>query len=1325
MAYLALNFLGGFEVTIDAEPITAFGADKARALLAFLAVESSLPHRRDKLSAMFWPDLPAKRAAHNLSQTLLRLRKALQEKKNALSPTFLLVAAQGIQFNMYSDYHLDVLRFRELLNLCHQHNHSDPASCGVCAQWLSQAAELYRGDLLTGFFVPDSVPFEEWRLIRQEELHQQAMETLNRLAAYHDQRGEYDRVQAYARRQIALEPWREEAHMQLMRAGALSGQTAVALKQYEQYRQTLADELGIMPAADVTALYEQIRSGKMVQPSVPQSGGGETVWLSSQGERRQVTTLACSLGVEDEPEDIQDRLIFCEQQCEGVFHRFGGRRLPRRGNVCLVYFGYPQAYEDAAHRAVYAGLTLSDVLENNKSVRIGIHTGVAVVGKKRGPRWQDRDLVGAAIEIAQGCQRLAGPGEVVITKNTQRLVQGSFDLQPLGSQIAGGSGQPMQVYQVCGEGNLQNRLDWLAQTQRLTALTGREEEMSRLRTCRDRVLQGQGQAVFLCGEPGIGKSRLIWELETSMPTTGISPGGRTGSRPSVLWLSSRCLPHYQNTSLYPMVGLLEQLVGFQPEDSVEVRREKLVGMLAGYKLDHETAVWLFSLLLGLPTGDPVPETITKAQREQMRLLFMALLQKRAAEQLLVVVIEDLQWSDPSTVEWLGQSFAALAAVPCLTLLTARTDFNPTWLSRDDLQPNMLQLSLKPLRPEQARQMVADLVGESTLDEAVYHDIVSKTDGVPLFVEELTKALLEHAVYRDKANKPAKIPITLLDLLAARLDHLGAAKETAQWAAVLGREFSYQILQACTSYDEQRLQSDLVKLIEAELVSPIDRKPNVKASGRYTFKHALMQETAYASLLKRTRQLYHLHIAEVLETRFPKIAETRPEILAEHFTNAGISVRAADFWLRAGERAAAHGATLEARTCFDRALEGIEPADNERRWQALLGREQVLDARGERAEQEADLRTLLTLAEAFDDDARRFQVYMRQTSYAAVKGDYHAALPLAETAVTAARQTGNVVFTLRALAYKTQALLFVGEMNQARQCVEEILACVENLENNSVPALALTVAAQYYMETGDLARAAKFQSLSAEAVRLTGNYIQEAAIRGNLGLIYAMLGLYTQARTTLEAGEERAKEIGDRRLYASIMCHLGYVHDRSGDKVLARKVGEQALKALAGLGDAYGEANSLTYLGHLLEEAGELTLAAKYLAQARASYAGLGLEADKFEAQALEARVALALGQHETAEQLTTEVWHYLSEHGSEGFSWPSLVYVCVADVLAVSPILNISLHEVIEAGYRDLMERAEKISDADWRRSFLESVAENKSILEQWEKMWQEDSLRV
>ncbi len=1355
MAHLSLSFLGGFEATFDAEPITSFGADKARALLAFLAIEASRPHRRAMLSAMFWPDLPEKKAAHNLSQNLLRIRQALRENIPNTHPPFLLATPQDVQFNIHGDCQLDVTRFRELLNLCTQHHHTDATNCGVCIQWLGQAAEIYRGDLLAGLLVPDSYAFEEWRLVQQEALRQQALETLRRLAAYYEQRGEFERVGDYARRQIALEAWNEEAHLQLMRALVQSGQTSAALRQYEIHRRTLVEELGIKPSIDITKFYEQIRSKGEAGPIAVQPGEGSAIWLPSEGERRQITTLVCSHGPVGDFDEAQEQIAFCERHCKVIFNRFNGWRAPRQGGACLVYFGYPQAFEDAARRAVHSGLAVIEALKGSGNVRIGVHTGPVMVGERRGRRWQDRDLVGAGVEIARDCQSQAGPGEMLITEDTRRLVQEFFDFQARGTPAVGVARQTIQVYRVRQESHAQSRLDWLAQTQRLTAFTGREAVLARLEAIREEAFQGKGQVVLLSGEPGIGKSRLTLELKKSMPIAGALTASTPGQPPLALWFDSQCLPHYQNTSLYPVIGLLEGLLGFEASDSSDVRREKLNGMLARYRLNRPAAVWLLSLLLGLLSEAPAPETITKDQREQIRQIFIALVQKRAAEQPLVLVIEDLQWSDPSTVDWLGLSIGPFSAAPCLTVLTARPGFHPAWMpdqvipgsqgsaarrpgmrkaknerrANHNLHPGLLVLYLDPLGAEQAGQMLDDLAGESRLDEETRRYIITQTDGIPLFIEELTKTLLERVVFQDKTNTGSEIPTTLLDSLVARLDNLEAAKETAQWAAVLGREFYDQILQACVPYDEQRLQDDLARLIEAELVSPVHTTPQelwpdllvvpaAKRSRRYAFKHALVLDAAYALMPKRTRQAYHRRVAEVLETRFAQIAETQPEVLAEHYANAGLRSQAVDCWLRAGKRATAQGATLEASIFFDRAIAGIEVADNERRWQALEGRETALCFRGEREAQKADIAALLELAETLADETRRAQAQIRQARYASSQADYQEQLKAADAAIDAAGRAGATTLEVEALAYKVTALMRLGERVALPHTVERILAQTQKIDDDHIRAYAFAAVALYSFEAGDLTRAVQFLTQSLEAAgNSRGRHLElESQYYGHLGFTYAQLGLYEQARQALETGLNLANLMGLGRYQAYHQINLGFVCWRMGDLNTAIQMEGQALKEYTATGERFGQAVCQAYLGCILKEAGDPTNAAKYLAKARAGFAELGVEPDAYEAQAAEARVASVQGQQEAARRLAKEVWDYLCEHGTEGLSSPAQVYICLADVLEAVEIPGIVLGEVIEAGYHDLMQRTDRISDPDWRRSFLENVAENRAILERWKR---------
>ncbi len=1314
MPHLSLSLFGGFEARLDGESLTAFGADKARALLAYLVMEAARPHRRAELGGLLWPDLPEKKAAHNLSQNLLRLRTALHESKSPVQP-FLLLTNQDIQFNPLTDYRLDVVQFTQLIQAHGQHHHSNTETCPVCMQWLHQAADLYRGDLLAGFFVRDSFGFEEWRLARQEVLHRQALEVLTRLTAYHEQRGEYDRVQDCARRLIKLEPWSDQPHLQLMRALNHTGQTAAALEQYETYRQILAEELGLEPSAAVAALYEEIKradSGQALAKDTSQPDGDSPHSLrslSSPGERRQVTVLMCGRATTHasrDPEDLHEQMSSCRAQCESIVNQFGGYRLPRQGDKCLILFGYPQALEDAPRRAVDAGLAMTTALSISGEVSIGIHTGPMVEGERRGSR-EDPEIFSEAPNLARACQGLAEAGSVVITEDTERLVHGLFNCESLEPRHLMETSRTMAVYRARSNSGMVSRLDWLAQTRRLTTFVGREPELKQLLDTWQRVQHGQGQVVLISGESGLGKSRLMLEFRSALLHAD-------NHQPSaVLWLESRCSTYYQNTGLYPIIGLLEQLLDYRPGDGPNVKRDKLLNTLARCDLARPAAVWLLSLLLGLPTDTPLPESITAEQRARMREVFVALVQKRASEQPLLLVIEDLHWADPSTIGWLGQSLDSLAAGRCLILLTSRPSFTPAWPPRDHLLP----IKLNPLSAAQTEQMVADLTSRHTLRNQLRQHIINQTDGIPLFIEELTRTILESDSQPGEVSETArglpKIPATLHDSLMARLDHVGAAKETAQWAAALGREFTYSVLRAVVPFDKERLQNDLVRLMEADLI----QRPE-QSSAFYSFKHGLIQETAYASLLKRTRQDYHRRIAETLETRFPKMVETQPEILAQHYAHANLKSQAVDYWLRAGEQATAHGATLEARTFFDHASELVDPSDPERRWRALLGRETVLHMHGDVEPQQQDLTALLDLAEAFDDDTRRAQAYTRQTRYASSLADYPAQLQAARAAIAAARRSGALGVEVEALTFQVTALMRLGEWAAVQQAVQETQPKARQITDENIQAYALAAIALYYVETGDLARAVELLNQSLEAIQRAKSrrFDLECQFHGHLGLAYAQLGLYAQARATLEAGVTLADTIGIQRYQAYHKLTLGWAYWHDGDTNTALSMEGQAFEGFLATGEAYGQAACQAYLGYILENAGNPTLATEHLAQARTGFAKLGVDPDRFEAQAVEARATLAQGRKEEAWQLANEVWTYLHEHGSQGLGSPSLAYVCVADVFEATEGDDpaSAAYAVIEAGYHDLMQRAEKISGADWRRSFLENESENRAMVERW-----------
>lgn len=675
---------------------------------------------------------------------------------------------------------------------------------------------------------------------------------------------------------------------------------------------------------------------------------------------------------------------------------------------------------------------------------------------------------------------------------------------------------------------------------------------------------------------------------------------------------------------------------------------------------------------------------------------------------------------------LGRSLSALTAASCLLLLTARPDFNPVWLTGPEMPARLNVLNLSPLHPEAAADIIAGLAGEGRLDESTRRQIVAQADGVPLFIEELTKTLLERPAAQSQAAPTPGIPTTLLDSLAARLDRLGPARETAQQAAVLGRDFDYALLQACVPYDEQRLQRDLARLIEAELITPVTPglqelaaphklKTSATAPVQYEFKHALVQQAAYTSLLKQTRQAYHRRAAETLAACFPQVGEIHPEMLAQHFSNAGLPAQAVDLWLEAGERATAQGATLEARTFFDRALTSIQPEDRERRWRALAGREAVLSLRAERAAQQADIDSLLELAEAFADDTRHAQALLRQMRYGLRGQDYRLAQRAATAAAAVARRAGDRELEVHALAGLTHALTSVGERDTARQAAEQTLTRLPGLADEGVQAYALSCVAIYHHFGGELSRAVRLWQQSGQAARRAGDRITETRTFINVGFTYIQLGLYTQARAVLEEALALAEAIGEQGLHAALLNNLSYVNWCLGDQRQALALAKSALlEHRSAAASPFDRAVCQSYLGFFLADVGEWAAASDYLAEARAGFTRIGTNSHGVELQAVEATCLLALGRQDEARQLAVATWAYLSERGAIGIRFLARVYIHVADLFAALAEPGIAPHKVIRAGYRDLMQRADQISDLEWRRSFLENVAENRTLVERW-----------
>jgi class 3 adenylate cyclase/predicted ATPase len=670
---------------------------------------------------------------------------------------------------------------------------------------------------------------------------------------------------------------------------------------------------------------------------------------SPDAERRQLTVMFCDLvdstGLAQrlDPEDYRAVVHAYQEAAVAAIQLFDAYVAQYLGDGLLVYFGYPQAHEDAAQRAVRAGLAIVDAMAplNTRlepqygvrvAVRLGLHTGVAVVGTIGSGARQEQLAMGDTPNIAARLQGLAAPNTVVLSAMTARLLHGAFALEDIGVHQLKGVAEPMPVFCVLGPGEPAN--DEAEPTPaRLPFLVGREEEFGLLLRRWEQSKAGLGQVVLLSGEAGIGKTALVEVLRVHVAREGYT------------YIRFRGSPYHTHSALHPVIEHVRRVLRLDRYDSPETTLDKLERAPQGLRLPGEEVIPLLAALLSVPLPEgryPVLPLTPQQQRQQTLDAMVAWLVAEAERRPVLAVYEDVHWADPSTLELLGMLVEQAPTVPMLHVLTFRPDFVSPWSPRAHLTP----LALNRLDRPQVETLIQHLAGGKALPAEVAQHLVTRTDGVPLFVEELTRLLLESGLLREAeasyvltgslASVP--IPATLQDSLMARLDRLPAAKALAQLGAVLGREFSYALIQAIASLDETTLQARLEQLAAAELLYQRGRPPRAT----YLFKHALIQDTAYASLLKSTRQQVHQQVAQVLEAQFPETVTTQPERVAQHYTEAGCIEQAISYWQRAGQQALQRSANPEAVRHLTKGLELLT----------------MLPESPARAQQELDLRIAL-------------------------------------------------------------------------------------------------------------------------------------------------------------------------------------------------------------------------------------------------------------------------------------------------------------------------------------------------------------------------------
>jgi class 3 adenylate cyclase/predicted ATPase len=796
-------------------------------------------------------------------------------------------------------------------------------------------------------------------------------------------------------------------------------------------------DLGVVPVGDRRLLLDAI--GSLRSEADPRSANMPDIDerpAAIATERRQVTVMFCdlvgstALSGRLDPEDYREVIKSFQKSVSDAVRRFDGHVAKYLGDGILIYFGYPKAHEDDAERAVRSGLAAVYAVRRLRphpdvalDARIGIASGLVVAGDIAEEGVSEAGAIsGETPNLAARLQAIAAPGEIVISESTNRLVPGVFELDSLGSQNLKGIASPTNAWRVRRERRTESRFD-AQHSAGLTELVGRGDEVELLLRRWERAKSAEGQIVLISGEPGIGKSRLTQHVRdrlASDPHTGIK---------------YQCSPHYTNSALYPVVSQLSLAAGIAAEEPPPAKLDKMEALLARGTTDLQSIAPLFADLLSIPYSGRYPALDLTPQVQKARTLeaLKDQLLGLASQQPVYLLFEDLHWSDPTTQELLDLIVDKIQNAPVLALMTFRPEYQPRWVG----QPHVSLMALNRLNRQQCAEMARHVVAQAALPTATLEAIVQRTDGIPLFVEELTRALLE-------GGMTESIPTTIQASLLARLDRLGTAKQVAQIGAVIGREFDHNLLAAVSPIAGRELDDALGRLVGSELAF----RRGVPPDATYTFKHALVQDAAYESLLKSRRRKIHADIAAALRSRSPLLEVNSPELLAHHYSQAGLAELAIGYWEKAGDHALGRSANVETLRHYREALTLLESLPPDMRPAKELTLQIGLGSALTSAEGYAALATGAAYLRARElclelgDRKHLFPVVYGLANYYLVAGRYREAKQAADEFVEFAEEQGEPGPFLAAQACLGAIHTYMGSWSDARESFEKCIGLYE-------------------------------------------------------------------------------------------------------------------------------------------------------------------------------------------------------------------------------------------------------------------------------------------
>jgi class 3 adenylate cyclase/tetratricopeptide (TPR) repeat protein len=859
--------------------------------------------------------------------------------------------------------------------------------------------------------------------------------------------------------------------------------------------------------------------------------------LRDEAERRHLTVMFCelvgsaALSAQLDPEDMSS-VIASYHSCIGeVIGRHDGMIARYMGDSVLAYFGYPHAQEDDAEQAVRAALALVDDVANIRTnvgaalqVRIGIATGTVVVSEfPLDETPAEQVVIGETPNLAARLQTLAEPGTVLICSQTRRLTGGHCDYRDLGPLALKGWAEPIPVWQVLGTSGVASRFE-ARHKAKLPPLIGREEEIELLLRRWRHATQGDGRVVLLTGEPGIGKSHIALALDE-----------RLQGEPHIT-LRYFCSAHHTNSALFPFIGQLERAAGFERGDSPAHKLSKLEALVAQSTPDPEHAAVLASLF-ALPASDRygLQELSPQKRKEKMFAALLALLDGLAARKPVYVIFEDIHWIDPTSQELLAAAVEHAPQLPVLILITARPEFRPPWPS----YPHMTTVALARLGRRDGAALVERVTGGKTLPKEVMDEILARTDGVPLFIEELTKTVLENELLQERDGQyvlerplpPLAIPTTLHASLMARLDRLAPVREVAQIGSVAGREFHYELLRAVASLPREKLDEALGQLVRSELIFRRGEIPHAV----YTFKHALVRDAAYTGLLKSRRAHLHAAMADALEQQFPEIVQTQPETLARHLTEAGLIEKAIGYWLQAGKNAALRSANLEAIAQLRRGIELTSQLPTEEGrdrseldFHLVLGPCLIATQGPAASTAVATFARARELCERLGGPPEYLQVMFWLATASVVRGELPQALEAIADLPSAAEARDNRPALLNGIRGQGMILMFMGRIVEARETLD---------------------------------RAIEVFSTSLEADRMAARAAGQDAGVSTMVLmawVFWLLGQVDEAVSRMTDALERADAVQHAHTHAYAWYYASVLHALRGEPAIAQGYADRCL-----------------------------------------------------------------------------------------------------------------------------------------------------------------------